>query len=215
MQDWIRKLFGFPGMSGMGHGQRKEDLNLGLGWIYYGLARVVRSRTIVVIGSYRGFSPLVFGKALAENVEGGDVIFIDPSLVDDFWKDADAVQEHFRQFGVENIAHFALTTQEFVKTDRYHELEDIGLVFIDGYHSAEQARFDYEAFESKLARGGMALFHDSIRHRVVRIYGEDKKYEHTVYRYMAELKQRPDLQVFDLPMDSGVTLVQKVPSAES
>ncbi|MBT8420522.1 MAG: class I SAM-dependent methyltransferase [Gammaproteobacteria bacterium] len=95
------------------------------------------------------------------------------------------------------------------RTNDYRELQDIGLVFIDGYHTEEQARFDYEAFSGKLARDGIALFHDSVRPFTSPIYGANKIYEHSVYRFMEELKQKKDLQVFDLPFSSGVTLVQK------
>jgi hypothetical protein len=41
------------------------------------------------------------------------------------------------------------------------------------------------------------------------MYGVEKAYEHTVVHYMDELKRREDLQVFDLPFDSGVTLVRR------
>ena len=53
----------------MGHNQRAEDLNLGLGWLYYGLARLIHPKSAVVIGSYRGFVPLLLGRALRDNVE--------------------------------------------------------------------------------------------------------------------------------------------------
>ena len=39
---WIADLFRHPELLRMGHDQRSEDLNLGLGWLYYGLARVQR-----------------------------------------------------------------------------------------------------------------------------------------------------------------------------
>ena len=38
MKDWIAKLLDYRDLAGMGHLQRVEDANLGLGWIYYGLA---------------------------------------------------------------------------------------------------------------------------------------------------------------------------------
>src|SRR5262245_880449 len=99
MMDWIARLFEHPDLLRMGHAQRAADLNLGLGWLYYSLARMVRPRTAVAIGSYRGFVPLVLGKALADNLEPGEVVFIDPSFVDDFWKDAENVAAHFARFG--------------------------------------------------------------------------------------------------------------------
>src|SRR5205814_2118217 len=68
MYDWIAQLFRDENMLRMGHGQRVEDRNLGFGWVYYALARLLRPERVVVIGSYRGFAPLGFGKALHDSV---------------------------------------------------------------------------------------------------------------------------------------------------
>src|SRR5262249_32099973 len=122
MLGWIDQLFANPQLLRMGHLQRAEDRNLGLGWMYYALARILRPRTVVVIGSWRGFAALVFGKALGDNLEGGRIVFIDPSLVDDFWKDPDSVRRHFSSYGVDNVEHFRMTTQEFVETEDYRLL---------------------------------------------------------------------------------------------
>src|SRR5207302_207272 len=81
----------------------------------------------------------------------GHVYFLDPSLVDDFWKDPQAVQDYFAGFGLSNIRHFLMTTQQFVASEAYRSLGPVGIVFVDGYHSEEQARFDYEAFAGRLA----------------------------------------------------------------
>lgn len=210
---WIEALFRDPAQAQMGHAQRVEDLNLGLGWLYYGLARVLRPEVAVVIGSYRGFVPMVLGRALADN-GGGVVHFIDPSLVDDFWRDAAAVEAHFARHGLANIRHYRMTTQEFVECGACRGLAPAGIVFIDGYHTEEQARFDHEAFRGRLADDAVVLFHDSIRVRTSRIYGEDRAYTHSVKRYMDELKRDPLLQVLDLPYGDGVTLVRRaVPPA--
>ena len=209
MKNWIEHLFEYPELADMGHHQRIEDANLGLGWIYYGLARTLRPQLAVVIGSWRGFVPLVIGKALADNLEGGTVVFIEPSLVDDFWKEQQQVVDWFAHFSVNNIKHYPMTTQEFVKTEHYSNLGTIGMLFIDGYHSYEQARFDYESFWPQLAGDGVVLFHDSVRVRTSRIYGEDQTYEHRVVDYIDELKRRVDLHVMDLPYAEGVTLVRK------
>src|SRR4029078_1514743 len=47
MIDWIAKLLSHPELVRMGHGQRAEDNNLGLGWLYYALARALRPATVV------------------------------------------------------------------------------------------------------------------------------------------------------------------------
>lgn len=208
MDDWIENLFQHPELAAMGHHQRIADANLGLGWIYYGLARTLRPAMAVVIGSWRGFVPLVLAKALADNAEGGTVVFIEPSLVDDFWRQPPAVADWFARFGAGNIRHYAMTTQDFVASADYRELGEVGMLFVDGYHSCEQARFDHEAFGTRLSRDGIALFHDSRRVRTSRIYGDDRAYEHRVKDYVDALKRRPDLQVLDLSYADGVSLVR-------
>jgi predicted O-methyltransferase YrrM len=170
---------------------------------------MIRPATAVVIGSYRGFVPLVLGRSLADNAEGGQVVFIDPSFVDDFWKDQGAVQSYFAELGVTNITHHLLTTQQFVESLAYQELGPIGLVFIDGFHSAEQAQFDFEAFADRLAPNGMILLHDSIWRLPTRMYGEKQTYVHDVVDYIDRLKQQSQWQVFDFPMGDGVTVVRR------
>lgn len=198
-----------PGMRGMGHHERLQDNNLGLGHVYHALARVLRPSCVVVIGSYRGFVPVVLARAVADNLEPADIHFIDPSLVDGFWRDAQAVRAHFARFTTQPIRHHLMTTQQFTGTADYAALRDVGLLFVDGYHSYEQARFDFEAFVPKLADNAVVLFHDSVRVRVSRIYGDDKAFEHRVKIFMDELKADPAWQVFDLPFGDGVTLVRR------
>jgi predicted O-methyltransferase YrrM len=217
LTDWIAQLFEQRALTRMGHAQRVADRNLGLGWLYYALARMIRPATAVVIGSYRGFVPLVLGRALADNAEGGHVVFIDPSLVDDFWKDCSAVQTYFTGLGVTNITHHLLTTQQFASSPAIDELGSVGLVFIDGFHSAEQAQFDFETFADRLTPGGMILLHDSVWRMTTAIYGSQRDYVHSVVDFVEKLKQQPEWQVLDFPFGDGVTLVRRsaVPPAPS
>jgi len=205
---WIAKLFVDPALTGMGQAQRVDDLNLGLGWIYYGLTRLARPQRVVVIGSYRGFAPLVFARALADNEEGGRVTFIDPSLVDDFWRDQESVKAHFAAHGLDNVDHHLMTTQEFVESPAWKELGEVGIVLVDGYHSEEQARFDHEAFAPQLGATGYTLFHDSVREKNSGIYGDDKRYVHDVCFYMDALRQDPAWEVVALPFDDGLCMVR-------
>jgi len=197
----------------MGHAQRRDDLNLGLGWIYYALARVMRPARAVVIGSWRGFVPAIIGKALADNSEAGEVIFIDPSLVDDFWSDPAAVERHFAALGAPNVRHSRATTQEFAASAGYRQLGEVGLLMVDGLHTAEQARFDYLAFLQKLGPEAVVLFHDSVRRFQSPIYGSDRLYEHTVCLLMDRLRATPGLEVMSLPFDGGLTLVRGRPDS--
>lgn len=210
-QHWIERLFADPDLLRMGHHQRAEDRNLGLGWLYYALGRIVRPRLAVVIGSWRGFAPILFAKALQDNLEGGEVIFIDPSLADDFWKDAARVRDYFLGLGVGNIRHLAMTTQDFVTTDDYRRLERVGLVFIDGLHTEQQASFDYGAFAPLLEPRGFVLLHDSMIVRPDKVYGSEKAYGMSVKLFVDRLKQDPSLQLLDIPFGhTGLTLLRKL-----
>ena len=213
MEEFIARLFGDPEMLRMGHAQRRDDLNLGLGWLYYALARVIRPRIAVVVGSWRGFVPAVIGKALADNLEPGEVVFIDPSLVDGFWKDPVRVRDHFTGLGAPNIRHSRTTTQEFVASAAYQDLGEVGLLMVDGHHTAEQARFDYFSFLPKLGPEAVVLFHDSVRRFMSPIYGRDRLYEHTVCLLMDRLRATPGLEVFSLPFYGGITLVRGRPAS--
>jgi predicted O-methyltransferase YrrM len=211
---WIARLYRHPELLRMGHNQSAEDLNLGLGWIYYGLARLVKPQRAVVIGSHRGFVPMIIARACRDNLQGGRVTFIDPSMVDDFWRDPARTQAWFNDFGLDNIDHHLATTQEFVARPAYATLDDVGLLFVDGYHTAEQARFDYEAFAARLAPRAIVMFHDSMLTRMSKIYGEAAAYRMSVGDYMATLRQDSGLQLLDLPFGTGLTLLRKVAAAD-
>ncbi|MDX2210916.1 MAG: class I SAM-dependent methyltransferase [Sphingopyxis sp.] len=207
---WIAQLLRDPDMLKMGHAQRGEDQNIGLGWLYYGLARLLRPQRIVVIGSYRGFVPMLFARGLADNGEGGRVLLIDPSLVDDFWTDPARVTAHFAGFDLFNIDHLPLTTQQLADAPQWQALGEVGLAMIDGYHSAEQAALDHAALRPKLTPDALVLFHDSIRERVSRIYGDDRPYTHTVARYVDVLRRDPAWQVLDFASGDGLSIVRHI-----
>ena len=115
-----------------------------------------------------------------------------------------------------NIRHFHMTTQQFVTTDDYRALGEIGLVFIDGRHTQEQAKYDYEAFEKILAPRGFVVFHDSMIMRDDKVYGSDNAYQMTVKYFIDHLKGDPSLQLFDVPFGStGMTLLRKLDGESS
>jgi predicted O-methyltransferase YrrM len=209
MKDWIDSLFSNHEMLQMGHHQSGEDSNLGLGWIYYSLVRTTRPKTVVSIGSWRGFVPMVLAKGLKDNNDDGQLIFIDPSLADDFWKDPELVRAHFLKHDLDNVEHFQLTTEQFAGSDHFANLGEVGMLFVDGFHDEAHAKFDFESFESKFGPTTVTVFHDSVREFISGIYGDGNDYKQDVYLYMDELKANPDYQVFDFPFDSGMTLVRK------
>lgn len=190
----------------MGHNQDQDRLDLGLGWFYYGLARSLRPSRIVVIGSWRGFVPMLMAQALQDGSQDGELIFIDPSLADHHW--SSDVDEYFASFDIHCIRHFKETSEQFLAADRL-EPGSIDLLFIDGFHSCEMCRFEYEGFSPFLSEHAVSLFHDSSSRFVSGIYGDDNKYEHSVWRYIDELRTRPELEVVNLEIAQGVAMVKR------
>src|SRR6478609_301835 len=98
----------------LGHAEQRDQLNLGFGFLYYGLARSLRPKHVVVIGSGFGFSVVCLALALKDNGRGR-LSFVDPSysVITDGpfktvggmsqWSDPDKVRLHFSSFGVEDV----------------------------------------------------------------------------------------------------------------
>jgi hypothetical protein len=61
---------------------------------------------------------------------GGKLIFIDPSLVDDFWSDDSVVKRYFEDWGLDNITHYKMTTQEFKLSDVTSNALDLLNIFL-------------------------------------------------------------------------------------
>ena len=118
------------------------------------------------------------------------------------------VSEWFDHYDVNNITHYKKTTQEFVESNVYRNLHDIDVLFVDGYHSAEQAQYDHEAFVDRLSDNSIVLFHDSMTRNPSRIYGADQVYHYSVCDYIDQLKTQPNMQVMDFPFENGVTLLR-------
>ena len=70
----------------MGQFEQSRDIaidqaDLGFGFIYYALARVLKPEQVVVVGSYRGFSVVCTALGLIHNRKGR-LHFIDAAVVD-------------------------------------------------------------------------------------------------------------------------------------
>src|SRR5262245_10673322 len=98
----------------LGHYEDPAELNLGFGFLYYGLVRTLRPRHVVVVGSGYGFSVVCLALGLKDNGKGA-LSFVDPSysLVkngplktvggNSQWDDAQMVRAHFTRFGVADL----------------------------------------------------------------------------------------------------------------
>jgi predicted O-methyltransferase YrrM len=163
-----------------------RESNLGLGYIYYGLARSMRPKKTVVIGSKAGFAPLCFARAIADNdgsrishIDCEDVLtsdatgtldFVDPSFSKDagdvnhshgigFWDSTNAAASLWDEFGVSHVAtHFKQTSAAYLES--HGNGLQIDLLYIDGDHSYAGILHDFTAFLPFLGRESLVLAHD-------------------------------------------------------
>ena len=121
------------------------------------------------------------------------------------------MRRHFGGVGATNVRHVRATTRQFVESEAYRDLADVGVVFIDGHHSYALARFDFDALP-KLAPDGVILLHDSVRTDVSLMYGVDAAYAYEVKYVVDDLRTRPDLSVFEFAAPPGLAVVSKRPA---
>ena len=200
----------------MGHREQADSLNLGFGFVYYGLVRALRPRHIVVIGSGYGFSVVCLALGLKDN-RAGELSFVDPSysLLRDgpaqtigganFWRDAEQVREHFARFGVDRIVtHHKCTSEEFFGGYEEHGRSPIDLAFIDGNHAFDHVDHDIIATLRHSRRNTYLLLHDTniyvrelLRHAGVKRWLRTKATAH-----------RAAFEYVDFPLASGVALLR-------
>jgi predicted O-methyltransferase YrrM len=199
----------------LGHREDASRLNLGFGFLYYGLARSLRPEHVVVIGSGFGFSVVCLALGLKDNAAGA-LTFVDPSYsmwrngpmrtvggVSN-WDDPGEVQAHFERFGVERIVtHYKMTSEEFFSRYDEPELPAIDLAFIDGDHSFPHVREDFIGVMRNARRNSYILLHDS------NLFVREAIGHSGVKRWLGVIKRDADwFEVVDFPFSSGVAVVR-------
>lgn len=199
----------------MGHNEKYANLNLGFGFLYYGLVRSLRPAHVLVIGSGYGFSVVCLALGLKDNQEG-QLSFVDPSYSlarngpfktiggQDNWSDPEAVRAHFARFGVEQMVHhYKMTSVDFFASYQELGLRKIHLAFIDGNHSFKDVRHDFLAVTRNCIRNAYVLLHDT------NIYIREMLHHSGVKKWLKLLKTHPDrFEAVDFPFDSGVALIR-------
>lgn len=199
----------------LGHHEDAASLNLGFGFLYYGLVRSLRPEHVVVIGSGFGFSVVCLALGLKDNGRGR-LSFVDPSysvLADgplrtiggtSQWDDPEKVQRHFARFGVESrVRHYRVRSEEFFAGYGALELPPIDLAFIDGNHAYQHVRHDFLACARRAHKDAYLLLHDT------NIYVREWLRHAGVKRWLRGLRRRRDLvEMVDFPFSSGVAIVR-------
>jgi predicted O-methyltransferase YrrM len=182
--------------------------------LLYGLVRSMKPEVCVEIGSALGKSACYIGMALKENGRGM-LYAIDPHETTD-WNDRGAVNSievlhsNLSALGVsEQVTIVRSYSQDAARSwDR-----PIDFIFIDGDHSYEGVKRDWELFVPHVKPFGMVVFHDTIwdlpAYRQQPPSQKERRAVMGVPRFVDELRQQ-GYQVVTIDRDCGISLVQPV-----
>jgi len=177
-------------------------------WLLYSIVRSVKPEVCVEIGSARGKSACCMGTALAENNKG-KLFAIDPHRRTD-WNDDYSVDTY--EIMRANID--ALNLGNYVEIIRKTSAEaaeawsrSIDLLFIDGDHSYEGVKRDWDSFSPHVSPFGVVVFHDTIWDVDTESWSQYRRADMGVPRFVEELRQA-GYPVITFPKDCGTSLVQ-------
>ena len=151
----------------IGRFNRKVEWSSGLGdsiHVLYGLVRALKPAAIIEIGSAKGKSTCAMALACSQN-QKGKVYAIDPHT-ENYWSDRgseknsyDFLIDRLRSYGLERWCEVIRETSRDALT--LPPVEQVDLVFIDGDHSYEGVKLDFELCRPLLSKNALVLFHDS------------------------------------------------------
>jgi len=127
--------------------------------LLYRLGRDVRTGPVAEIGRFKGGSTVVFAAALPEGVElwSYDLhVALRPDMTGE-QLDAE-LDDALRRLGVRHKVHLLVGDSRTVEPPP----GPIELLFVDGDHSYEGARADFDRWGELVASSGHLLFHDAV-----------------------------------------------------
>ncbi len=211
------------------------DLHMGDGIIVYSLIQHMRAKNCVCIGSGGGFIPRIMTQARIDLHK--QKIFDGNS--DYNWGDigstylVDACNGIGGPNDLENESSFFRSTfyPRLIKAtsvDAYHDFfirQDIkiDLLWIDGDHSYEGVKTDFDLYSKILSDKGVIIIHDTdSNYEETLLVSEDAKKDHHSFdgpsKFVKELEENPDWNLINLhnfrilmdkPSSSGVTIINR------
>ena len=175
-------------------------------YLLYGLVRSMKPEVCVEIGSARGRSTCFIGMALKENGRG-KLFAIDPHQLTN-WNDYKSVDTF--EIIMNNLAALHITNQvEIVRMTSEEAARgwsrQIDMIFIDGDHTYDGIKRDWELFVPHLTTFGVVIFHDTIWD--LRPDPRWSRSDMGVPRFVDELRQQ-GYPVLTIDKDRGVSLIQ-------
>lgn len=209
--------------------------HMGDGLLVYSIIQHMRAKNCVCIGSGGGFIPRIMTQARLDlhkqNIFNGNN--------DSNWGDIGAtyVVDACNGIGgpndLENEDSFYRTyyNPRFIKATSYDAFYDffirqdikIDVLFIDGDHSYEGVKSDFELYSTILSENGIIMLHDTDgNYEETLIVSEDTKKDHHRFdgpsKFIKELQENPEWNLINLfnfrilmdkPASSGITIVNR------
>lgn len=150
------------------------------------LYAVIRSnglRNLVEIGVMHGVTTSVLARAAEQN--GGRLLAVDINA-DHIKLARDRVQKN----GLDSLVHFWLTDSKDCGP-----LSPVDFLFIDGDHSYEGVKGDWNAWHRKIEPGGIVAFHDTADERIA--------------KFLKETFPMPGWEFINFPGDCGLALARR------
>ncbi len=211
------------------------DLHMGDGIVVYSMVQHMRAKNCVCIGSGGGYIPRIITQARLDLHQQG----IFEGNGDYNWGDigatyvVDACNGVGGQNDLENEDSFYRTHfyPRFIKStseEAYYDFfvrQDIKIdfLFIDGDHSYEGVKLDFDLYSTILSDNGIIIIHDTDeKYEETLIVSEDSKKDHYRFdgpsKFVKELQENPTWNLINLfnfrilmdkPSSSGITIINR------
>lgn len=166
--------------------------------------REVKPQIFVELGTHAGHSYFSFCQSVADNCLQTNCFAVDTWVGDGITTGnySDEIFHEVNAFNQERYAGFStLLRMTFDDALAHFSDESIALLHIDGLHTYEAVRHDFETWRPKLAPGAVVLFHDT------KVYAENfgvyKLWEELTERYPSNLEFRHSSGLGVLQLDSA------------
>jgi predicted O-methyltransferase YrrM/PAS domain-containing protein len=177
------EYFGSMGAAGSSEPETGEAL--------YTLIRLLRPKNVIEIGAYTGASSISMAQALVDNADEGILHSIEVNSTH-----LALAQKHLLEACLEK--HVMFYHGQSNDPEIIHALPKSEVIFVDGDHTYEGAKQDFEIYSRLLAEDGVMVYHDTIKIMALQ-------------QLMNEIAQNPDYDIFTLATSDGdgITLIRK------
>ena len=166
------------------------------------LIHTLRPETFVELGTHAGESYFTFCQAIQESAISCQAFAVDTwrgdqhtgAYSDDIFAEVSKCNERYRSFS-------KLLRMTFDEAGPQFADESIDLLHIDGAHTYDAVRHDFERWWPKVRNGGVVVMHDSF----------ERGHDFGVWRFLEEL--RNTLPAEEFTHSHGLAVVCKQPSA--